>query len=145
MEQEPPNQESEGSPPGPELGDSPEGEAPHIPELSADYGGDGYDWMQHLPREWESVASWGRDGWDLGSWPYVIVVEFCNPEQGVYAVGTYVESDITVQRFDTAEEQYAAIDKIAEFYWRLGQSRGPQDLPVGEGLLPHHRRPYRGW
>ena len=37
------------------------------------------------------------------------------------------------------------MNKIAEFHWRLGQSRGPQDLPEGEGLLAHHTGPYPGW
>lgn len=119
------------------------GKSADIPELLPDYGGEGYDWMEHLPRGWAPVAAWGRDGWDLGSWPYAIVVEYGDPEQGVYAVGTYVENDITVQRFETADEQYDAIDTIAEFYWRADPSRGPRDLPEGQGLLPHHRRPYR--
>jgi len=122
----------------------PEREEPQIPELPRGTDGDGYDWMEQLPRGWVPVASWGRDGWDLASWPYAIVVEYRNAEQGVYAVGTYVEGDVTVQRFETATEQYEAIDGIAEFYWRANPSRGPQDLPEGEGLLPHHRRPYVG-
>jgi hypothetical protein len=122
----------------------PERDDPPIPELPRRLDGDGYDWMEQLPRGWVPVASWGREGWDLGSWPYAIVVEYRNAEQGVYAVGTYVEGDITVQRFETATDQYEAIDTIAEFYWRADPSRGPQDLPEGEGLLPHHRRPYVG-
>lgn len=124
--------------------DRPEQAEPQIPELPRHTDGDGYAWMKRLPRGWVPVASWGRDGWDLGSWPYAVVVEYRNAEQGVYAVGTYVEGDITVQRFETASEQYEAIDVLAEFYWRANPSRGPQDLPEGEGLLPHHRRPYLG-
>lgn len=120
-----------------------EDEEPYIPELAPDYGGEGYDWLERLPDGWKPVAAWGREGWDLGDWPYAIVVEYRDPGQGVYAVGTYVENDITVQRFETVEEQYDAIDKIAEFYWRADPSRGPRDLPEGQGLLPHHRRPYR--
>jgi len=119
------------------------GKEPRIPKLLPHYGDEGYGWMERLPRGWKPVAAWGRDGWDLGSWPYVIVVEYRDPEQGVYAVGTYVENDITVQRFETAEEQSDAIDTIAEFYWRADPTRGPSDLPEDEGLLPHHRRPYR--
>lgn len=122
----------------------PERDEPQIPELPRGTDGDGYDWMERLPRDWVPIASWGRDGWDLGSWPYAVVVEYRDAEQGVYAVGTYVEGDITVQRFETASEQYEAIDTLAEFYWRANPSRGPQDLPEGEGLLPYHRRPYVG-
>jgi hypothetical protein len=120
-----------------------EDEEPYIPELAPDYGGEGYDWLERLPDGWKPVAAWGREGWDLGDWPYAIVVEYRDPGQGVYAVGTYVENDITVQRFETVEEQSDAIDKIAEFYWRLDPARGPSDLPTGQGLLPHHRRPYQ--
>jgi hypothetical protein len=122
----------------------PERDDPPIPELPRRVDGDGYDWMEQLPQGWVPVASWGRDGWDLGSWPYAIVVEYRNAEQGVYSVGTYVEGDITVERFQNASEQYEAIDKIAEFYWRANPSSGPQDLPDSEGLLPHHQRPYVG-
>ncbi len=122
----------------------PERDEPQIPELPRGTNGDGYEWMERLPRGWVPVASWGRDGWDLGSWPYAVIVEYRDAERGIYAVGTYVEGDITVQRFETASEQYEAIDTIAEFYWRANPTRGPRDLPEGEGLLPQHRRPYVG-
>lgn len=40
-----------------------------------DHGGDGYDWMDLAQRTpWVVIPSWGRDGWDLGSWPYVQVL-----------------------------------------------------------------------
>jgi hypothetical protein len=35
-----------------------------------------------------------------GQWPYAIVIEYGDPQRDFYAVGTYVESDITVQCFD---------------------------------------------
>ena len=38
-----------------------------------DIYGEGYDWMARLTGTgWHELSSWGRDGWDLGSWPYII-------------------------------------------------------------------------
>lgn len=35
---------------------------------------DGYDDMDVAESEgWKAVSGWGRDGWDLGDWPYVVV------------------------------------------------------------------------
>jgi hypothetical protein len=62
-----------------------------------------------------------------------------------YAVTTYVEGDINVKRYKSRGALYVAVNQIAEFHWRLGQSRGPRDLPEGEGLLAHHTGPYPGW
>jgi hypothetical protein len=38
--------------------------------------GDGYDWMGEVQDEtrWAVIPSWGRDGWDAGSWPYVQIL-----------------------------------------------------------------------
>jgi hypothetical protein len=48
---------------------------PYLPPLPPrDPGGDGYDWMDRVHRSrWAPIPSWGRDGWDLGDWPLVIV------------------------------------------------------------------------
>ncbi len=35
---------------------------------------DGYDDMELAERQgWRTLANWGRDGWDLGEWPYVMI------------------------------------------------------------------------
>jgi hypothetical protein len=120
--------------PLPDLGD--------IPRPTADLSQSGYDWLEQLPSGWYPEPSWGRDGWDLGAWPLIAVALFEDEEHGRYAVATYVEGDVAVNRYQSRGALYVAVNEIAEFYWRLGQSRGPSDLPEGTGLLAKHCGPY---
>ncbi len=125
--------------PLPDLGDVPR------PPSGHGFGG-GYEWMDEgLPEGWHVEPMWGRDGWNLGSWPYVVVALFIDDEHDRYAVTTYVEGDINVRRYKSRGALYVAVNDIAEFHWRLGQSRGPRDLPEGRGLLAHHTGPYSPW
>lgn len=125
--------------PLPDLGDIPR------PPSGLGFGG-GYEWMQEgLPAGWHVEPIWGRYGWDLGAWPLIAVALFIDDERGRYAVTTYVEGDINVQRYKSRGALYVAVNEIAEFHWRLGQSRGPRDLPEVSGLLPHHTGPYSDW
>lgn len=101
---------------------------------------DGYSWMDQLT-EWAVVPNWGLDGWDLGEWPYVIVATCSVRPHGPYGVVTYCESDLEVQAFATHEERIAAIDRIAEFYWRL-KDEGPPELPDTGPLRPEHCGPF---
>lgn len=125
--------------PLPDLGD--------IPRPPQWHGvGDGYDWMtEGLPHGWHAEPIWGRDGWNLGVWPLVIVALYADDERENYAVATYVEGDVDVKRYQSRGALYVAVNGIAEFYWRHGESRGPRDLPEGSGLLAHHTGPYPGW
>jgi hypothetical protein len=114
------------------------GEVPPLPERG---GGDGYDWLDRLDGGWHAIAGWGRDGWDLGDWPLVVVAHFNG--RCLFAVGVYIEGDVEVQAFTTREERDVATDEIATIWWRR-QENGPEDLPPeGGGLLPHHRGHYR--
>jgi hypothetical protein len=124
--------------PLPDLGD--------IPRPPQGHGlGDGYDWMaEALPPGWQAEPVWGRDGWDLGTWPLVVVALYIDDDQGNYAVATYVEGDVDVHRYKSRGALYVAVNKTAEFYWRHG-SPGPRDLPEGEGLLARHTGPYTPW
>jgi hypothetical protein len=121
--------------PLPDLGDIPRPETgwPH---------GSGDDWMRDLPPGWHAEPSWGRDGWDLGAWPLVVVAVFIDQEHNRYAVATYTEGDVTVNRYQSRGALHAAVNEIAVFHWRLGQSLGPDDLPEGTGLLAKHCGPY---
>lgn len=49
---------------------APLSELPALPQRGF---GDGYDWMSEL-QKWAAIPGWGRDGWDMGSWPYVIIL-----------------------------------------------------------------------
>lgn len=115
---------------------------PELPPLPASWE-EGYDWLSRLKGGWTSIPSWGEDGWDLGSWPYVIVATCVKPIEGIYAVAVYVEGDINVRQVESMTALNAAVDQIAEFYWRTGQYSAPRDLPA-EGLLDRHRGPYWG-
>ena len=45
--------------------------APVLP--ADDRAGDGYDWMDTLDgTAWSVLPNWGSEGWDAGSWPYII-------------------------------------------------------------------------
>ena len=75
---------------------------------------DGYGDMEVAERSgWSSIAGWGRDGWDLGDWPYVVISE--RYRNGKYEMRQTVEGDTTVYRFDNAEDAHAAIDYL--FLW----------------------------
>ena len=125
--------------PLPEFGDIPR------PPQGHRFGG-GYEWMNEgLPQGWHPEPIWGRDGWDLGAWPLVAVALYADDEHERYAVAEYVEGDVDVKRYKSRGALYVAVNRIAEFHWRLGQSRGPRDLPEGGGLLARHTGPYPGW
>jgi hypothetical protein len=110
---------------------------PPLPRARFD---DGYGWMSHLRDGWQPIPGWGRDGWDLGDWPYAVVAHYDG--EGVHGLGTYVEGDVYERSFATREERDAATDQIAALYWRLSRN-GPDDLPPSDDYLgPHHRGPY---
>lgn len=121
--------------PLPDLGD-----IPHPGEGMT--AGSGYEWMERLSAGWHAEPSWGRDGWDLGAWPLIVVAVFEDEERGRYAAATYTEGDVTVNRYRSRGALHAAVNEIAEFHWRLGQSLGPDDLPEESGLLAKHCGPY---
>ena len=47
-----------------------------LPPLPGRGWGDGYDWQEEVQErtKWAVIPSWGRDGWDMGSWPYVQIL-----------------------------------------------------------------------
>lgn len=82
-----------------------------------DAGCDGYDVMQTMVAlGWTAVGSWGKDGWDLGSWPYVVV--YWHDDCGGYELLTWVEGDLTQYTFPTKELRQDKTDEIAFFYWK---------------------------
>lgn len=114
-----------------------------IPEpLPGGMASSGFDWIDRLSHGWHVEPVWGRDGWDLGSWPLVAVGLFVDEVHGRYAVATYVEGDVDVRRYGSLGALHVAVNEIAEYYWRSGESRGPADLPEGSGLLAKHCGPF---
>lgn len=78
----------------------------------------GYEWLERLYGGWYSVPAWGKDGWDLGAWPLVIVVHWDSPDDDLFAEAVYVESDIAIRTFATREERDKATDETAVYYWK---------------------------
>lgn len=108
---------------------------------------DGYEFMGAGEAEgWRPIAGWGQDGWDLGDWPYVVVL-FREAAADRFQRAIYVEGDITIETYATLEERTAATDETAAFYLRneatdvgLPELEGWQEgQPVPERL----RGPYR--
>ena len=102
---------------------------------------DGYTWMhevaEHRP-EWRPIPGWGRDGWDLGDWPYVIVL---HRDEDTFGVLTFVEGDITIKNFATKEERDSETDSIAFFYWRHRSESWVEGIEP-EAIPAHLRGPY---
>jgi hypothetical protein len=71
-----------------------------------------------------------------------VVALYTDDERELYAVATFTEHDVAVQRYRSRGARNAAVNDIAEFHWRLGQAQGPRDLPEGNGLLAKHAGPY---
>ena len=94
--------------------------------------GDGLEWATalsaHTPLS--AVASWGRDGWDLGSWPLVVIAT--GEVDGRHVLAVYVEGDVYVSTFATAAELVAAVD-LEAFHWWESLGNGP-DLTGYERL-----------
>ncbi|MGP5581694.1 hypothetical protein ACTXOF_14370 [Glutamicibacter arilaitensis] len=112
--------------------------------VGRDVYGEGYDWMASLTgTSWNELSAWGRDGWDLGSWPYIIfAVAQAEDEQGkLFGYCTYVEGDVTARWYRTRDARSLAISKEAYWYWASGQADGPEAL---EGLDPQEFRPIEG-
>ena len=112
--------------------------------VDRDLYGEGYDWMESLTGSgWRELAAWGRDGWDLGSWPYIIfAVAQANDEHGkLFGYCTYVEGDVAARWYRTREARNQAISKEAFWYWASGQADGPEGL---HRLNPQEFRPIDG-
>lgn len=108
------------------------------PERSFLGGYDGYGAIEVAAKSgWRAVSAWGRDGWDLGSWPLVIV--FMRERDGRFEVSEYVEGDLTTFRFDTEVERTLKTNDIAFWWWQTNRE------PWVEGLdepKPEHRGPF---
>jgi hypothetical protein len=84
---------------------------------------DGYsDMAAEEARGWHAVANWGRDGWDLGNWPYVIF--YVRTREGGYELLEIVEGDRTLWRFGTPAERERAINYLFLWY-AAGERWGP--------------------
>jgi hypothetical protein len=91
--------------------------------------GYGYDWMDRLSGGWHEVPSWGRDGWDCGNWPYIIMVHYDNEAERLFGMAVYTEGDLDIKEFRTRQERDHATDEWCIWYWPFyGMDEAPQDL-----------------
>lgn len=79
------------------------GETIQAPVLLDYHMNTGWDWMGEIEEKtgWHVVANWGVDGWDMGQWPYVIIVTAHVRHGGrvYWGLGTYCEGDVTTRWF----------------------------------------------
>lgn len=109
--------------------------------------GDGYDTMTGARRHgWRAVPSWGRDGWDLGSWPYAVVYHRAAVKTpgNRWGLAEVVEGDVTAWEFDTEAERDAATDALALWHWQHNaepwvQRREGRE-PYTADTMPEHLR-----
>ena len=124
-----------------------------VEEYGRDYteSCDGYEDMEaEESRGWLAVANWGRDGWDLGTWPYVVMYvrnasscgvcganltdgsgdginghwQNCASNAGRFELMQICEGDRTVWAFASQEDRGAAIDYLFLWYG-AGQDWAP--------------------
>jgi hypothetical protein len=111
-----------------------------LPRLPDSVWDTGYDWIGALSHGWYVVPAWGRSGWDLGSWPLVIVAHY--DRANCYGLAVYVEGDLDVSAYPTRQARDEATDRRAAEWWRYFGD-GPDDLPDSDDdLQPHHRGPF---
>ncbi len=105
-------------------------------------GVDGYSAISLAEkREWHAQGSWGRDGWNLGSWPYIII--FFRDREECYEVSEYVEGDVTIYACPTQELRDAITDELAFFHWKHRSEKWVDDYDSVEQLPAELRGPYR--
>lgn len=105
--------------------------------------GDGYDVLEQAERKtqgWRVISAWGRGGYDLGSWPLVMV--FFRERDG-FEVAYYVEGDIACYAAPTEAIREAIVDEIAFFHWKQQGEAWVEGCETVEQLLEDLRGPYR--
>lgn len=111
------------------------------------YGYDGYDYLEHVERRgWITLASWGRDGWDFGDWPYVqyaIRRMTRHVAERDLRIMAYCEGDITIYDPDTPAEFFAKLDELAMWGWLRDVSDDDARRRLAED--PARRGPYSGY
>ena len=97
---------------------------------------------------WSVLPNWGSDGWDAGSWPFIIfaVARTRDRNGELFGYGTYVEGGTSTHWFRPQDACFDAITAEVFFHWASGQSHGPEILPATAAELPDQdRKPYPGW
>ncbi len=106
------------------------------------FGGDGYDDMDFAQKkDWRAIGDWGKPGYNLGTWPYVII--FFRDREERFDVIEYVEGDVTMWSCPTQEIREAVTNELAFFHWKH-KSEPWVELYASVDELPDDLRgPYR--
>jgi Txe/YoeB family toxin of Txe-Axe toxin-antitoxin module len=98
-------------------------------------GDEGFDRMEYARHlGWKAIPNWGRDGWDLGSWPLVVVYH-----RGELEIAVDVEGDIDIEKFATREERDRKTDEIAFFCWKNDEEEWVKGIDSHEQMAPELR------
>lgn len=132
---------------------------PPVPDTMA-YSGDGYRWQNATAGvaeepHWHIPGSWGRDGWDLGDWPYV-QYGWVDVEDRAFGYLSYCEGDLDIYVFATREERDRKLDESALFHWLhrerdrhlmegIARRRGKDVTELTVDDLPPARRGHFSW
>lgn len=121
-------------------------EAPHGRNDARGYSLDGYDWIDAAETTgWYALSNWGKDGWDAGQWPYVIVALAKGQDEvgPFFGMTTYCEGDLETTFYRSQEQQWEAITEWCRWNWLHGQGDGPKlESPVGPADRETYGRPY---
>ncbi|MHA6969451.1 hypothetical protein ACX5K5_17355 (plasmid) [Glutamicibacter bergerei] len=114
--------------------------APSLPESVWDHG---YEYMDLASQHgWGAIGSWGKDGWDLGDWPYMIIF-YRGPSEATgnaWGVGQYIEGDLETKYYETRESFLGAMDRKAFDHWKFHTEQAPPNLPEKFEDLPEEFR-----
>jgi hypothetical protein len=81
---------------------------------------DGEEDMEQAEKQgWTLISSWGRDGWNLGDWPYIAISTRISA--GRFELQQVVEGDYDLYQFGSYADLEAAIDYL--FLWYAAGSR----------------------
>jgi len=104
-------------------------------------GADGYDRIEIArSRGWRAIPAWGRDGWDLGSWPLVVI--FHRDSVDAFELAENVEGDVTAHRFPTRELRDQATDELAFSHWHHNDEPWVAGIEQFEDAPAELRGPY---
>ena len=122
---------------------------PHPWWKVAQYSGmDGYDTIEQAERRgWHVIPAWGSKGWDLGSWPLVIVFFRTTKDKETnvesFQLCEYVEGDTTIYSCPTPEIREEITDEIAFYHWKMQEQTWVRDYETFEELDDTLKGPYR--
>lgn len=90
---------------------------------------------------WRAIGDWGKPGYNLGSWPLVII--YFREREGRFEVAEYVEGDVAVWSCPTEELRQAVTDELAFFHWKHRGVEWVQGYESVDQLPEDLRGPYR--